>query len=81
MMHMKRTLLWCALDSALVLTLAATTAHADVSLDSPFRDHAVLQRDRTIRVTGRAEPNEALTLSFGSARIEGNADANGHFAL
>jgi sialate O-acetylesterase len=81
MMHMKRTLLWCALDSALVLTLAATTAHADVSLDSPFRDHAVLQRDRTIRVTGRAEPNEALTLTFGSARIEGNADANGHFAL
>ena len=65
----------------LALAASATTAWADVSLDTPFQDHAVLQRDREIRVTGRAEPNEALSLVFGSARVEGRADAEGRFAL
>lgn len=75
-----------ALDSAsrLAFLLAATVhgaASADVSLDTPFQDHAVLQRDREIRVTGTAEPNEALALSFGAARATGQADAQGRFAL
>jgi sialate O-acetylesterase len=70
-----------AVGSAVLLALLPATAHADVSLDTPFQDHAVLQRDRTIRVTGRAEPNEALTLSFGATRVAGNADAEGRFAL
>ena len=65
----------------LAFAAAASTAWADVSLDTPFQDHAVLQRDREIRVTGHAEPNEALTLTFGGARIAGRADAEGRFSL
>ena len=78
-----------ALDraSCLALLLAAapsvapSAALAEVSLDTPFQDHAVLQREREIRVTGRAEPNEALVLSFGAVRVSGQAGADGRFAL
>ncbi|MEY3142878.1 MAG: hypothetical protein RLY21_1371 [Planctomycetota bacterium] len=86
MAHMTRLRSRRALDSAsrLAFLLAATVhaaASADVSLDTPFQDHAVLQRDREIRVTGRAEPNEALVLAFGGTRVAGQADAEGRFAL
>lgn len=76
-----------ALDRAFCLAFSiaagalATSARADVSLDTPFQDFAVLQRDREIRVTGRAEPNEALVLTFGAARVAGQAGADGRFAL
>ncbi len=66
---------------ALLLAAAPSTALAEVSLDTPFQDHAVLQREREIRVTGRAEPNEALVLTFGAARVSGQAGADGRFAL
>jgi sialate O-acetylesterase len=65
----------------LAFAAAASSAWADVSLDTPFQDHAVLQRDREIRVTGRAEPNEALSLVFGNTQVEGRADAEGRFSL
>jgi sialate O-acetylesterase len=82
MASMTRITLRRALEGAVLLALGlAAAAHADVVLDTPFQDHAVLQRDREIRVTGRAEPNEAVTLSFGAARVEGKAGADGRFAL
>jgi sialate O-acetylesterase len=83
MHHLPRVAASAARISAAFLWLvtAPLSASADVSLDTPFQDHAVLQRDREIRVTGRAEPNEALTLVFGDTRVEGRADAEGRFAL
>ena len=86
MTRMSRVASCRARESAFRLALAvaaglAGSAVADVSLDTPFQDHAVLQRDREIRVTGRAEPGEALVLSFGTARVAGEAGADGRFAL
>lgn len=71
----------CSPLGFLATAIAASSASADVSLDTPFQDHAVLQRDREIRVTGRAEPNEALAFTFGSTRIEGRAAADGRFTF
>jgi sialate O-acetylesterase len=80
MEHMTRPAVRRALAGALVLAFAADV-QAEVLLDTPFQNHAVLQRERAITVTGRAEPNEPLALSFGAARVEGRADAEGRFAL
>ena len=64
-----------------LLAIAPASAQAAVSLDTPFQDHAVIQREREIRVTGRAEPNEALVLAFGDQRISGSAGADGRFSI
>jgi len=80
MERMTRPAVRGALAGALVLAFSAA-AQAEVLLDTPFQDHAVLQRERAVAVTGRAEPNEPLALSFGAARVEGRADAEGRFAL
>ncbi len=72
----------CTLSiSGALLTMASAPSHAAISLDTPFRDHAVIQRDREIRVTGHAEPNEAIVLSFGDRRITGSARADGRFSI
>ena len=69
------------LMSISLLTAAQAQAIADIALDTPFRDHAVLQRDRTIRVTGRAAPHESISLTFGDIRVAGQADGAGRFAI
>jgi sialate O-acetylesterase len=45
-----------------------------------FGDHAVLQRDRPILVTGTARSNETVTVSIGASRAEVHAGADGRFA-
>lgn len=64
-----------------LLAMASESSHAAISLDTPFCDHAVIQRDREIRVTGHAEPNEALVLTFGDRRITASARADGRFSI
>ncbi len=68
-------------STIIVAVSLAGHAHAGVTLDSLFRDHAVLQRDRAIAVRGIATPLEMLTLTFGSTTINGVADKDGRFAL
>ncbi|MFM1868596.1 MAG: hypothetical protein RL591_2004, partial [Planctomycetota bacterium] len=59
----------------------AAAASADVRLDSLFRDHAVLQRNRPIPVRGTALPGERVEVVFGTARVEGVAGADGRFSV
>ncbi len=59
----------------------ATAAQADVRLDPLFRDHAVLQRERPIPVSGTALPGERVTVTFGALRNEGVAAKDGRFSI
>jgi sialate O-acetylesterase len=45
-----------------------------------FADHAVLQRDRPIKVYGEAAPGSAVNVSLGGYKAEGRAGADGHWS-
>lgn len=64
------------------LALATQTTVADSApiLHALFQDHAVLQRERPIKVWGQAAPGEALTVSFANATATARADASGHWS-
>ncbi|WP_255516355.1 sialate O-acetylesterase [Luteimonas suaedae] len=62
----------------------ATVAHAaDDSgatlLHAMFQDHAVLQRDRPIRIWGHAQPGEEVRIALAGARARGRADETGRW--
>ncbi|AMK16604.1 MULTISPECIES: sialate O-acetylesterase [Sphingobium] len=61
--------------------LAAQPAFAQPELDPIFGSHAVLQRDRPIRVTGSARVGEPVTVTLGNARGSGRADQSGRFSV
>ncbi|MBP1635414.1 MAG: 9-O-acetylesterase [Acidobacteria bacterium] len=44
-----------------------------------FQDHAVLQRDRPIRVWGSAAPGEQVRVAFNGSEAGGRADASGRW--
>ena len=60
-------------------SLLATQAAAG-PLASVFTDHAVLQRDRPIRVWGRTAPNAAVTVDLSGATASATADAQGRWS-
>ena len=55
----------------------ARQARADVRLPAFFSDHMVIQREKPVPVWGRAEPGEAVTVSFAGQRKSSVADASG----
>lgn len=62
-----------------VALLLAASASADVTLAPAFRDHAVLQRDKPILVTGTADPGEAVEVSFGGKTVKAVVTDKGTF--
>ena len=62
-------------------TFACGTAAADLALDPLLRDHAVLQRDRAVAVSGWTSPGAAVEVEFGEQRLAGRAGADGRFAI
>lgn len=46
-----------------------------------FSDHAVLQRGEPVRLSGRADPNTALTIEIDGRRIATISDAEGRWAV
>ncbi len=52
-----------------------------LSLAPLFQDHAILQRDQTIPVWGRATPNEKITVSFRDQTVSSDADAAGRWTV
>jgi sialate O-acetylesterase len=50
-----------------------------VRLHPLFSDHAVLQRDKELRVFGTAQPGERVEVSLGSQRASATADSSGRF--
>jgi sialate O-acetylesterase len=65
-----------AVAAAAGLAFAAPVAAAP-SLHPLFSDHSVLQRDRTIRVWGKADPGEAVTVTLGAASAGATAGRDG----
>ena len=77
---MKRTVL--SLLTLLMLFLAAANlAIADVKLSNIFGDHMVLQQESPIRVFGRADPGEEITVEFAGKSASGRTGADGYFRI
>lgn len=68
------------LACSLALALASS-ALADVTLAPFFRDHAVIQRDQPIRVSGTASPGEKISVTFGGASGAAEAAQSGAFLV
>lgn len=62
--------------AALFMPLAAWAAP---QLDPMFSDHAVIQRDHPVTVTGRGTPKEMIAVTFGDVMREVRVDENGRF--
>jgi len=60
-----------------LLIAAGHPALAAPRFDPVFGDHAVLQRDRALRISGTATPGQALTLSVAGQSVAAEADAKG----
>ena len=54
---------------------------AAVRLAAPFTDGVVLQRDRPVRVWGRAAVGERVTVAFAGRTAEASTDASGAWAV
>ena len=67
---------------ALVSVLAVSLhAHAAVTLAPPFRDGAVLQREKPLPVWGTATPGEKITATFAGQSLVTTADASGRWRV
>jgi len=66
---------------ALGLTLVAGTAAAEPRLSPAFGDHAVIQRDRPVTVTGTAQPGESVTVTLAGRSATARAGRDGRFAV
>ena len=65
----------------LALSPACATAMADITLAPLFRDHAVLQRNQSVPVWGRAEPGEKITVRFRDQTVGTTAEADGRWIV
>ncbi|MFM7249106.1 MAG: sialate O-acetylesterase [Planctomycetaceae bacterium] len=61
----------------LVVSIAACTASADVSLNAMFGDHMVLQQGIRNRIWGRADAGEQVTVTLGGQSHAGTAGPDG----
>ena len=62
-----------------MMTVAMASDAGALRLHSMFQDHAVLQRDQSIRVWGEAGPGDEVTVTLAKSRIRARADASGHW--
>ena len=70
-------LLW----AGVVIAQQAQQVPAGPQLLHPmFQDHAVLQRDRPIKVYGETSPRTDVTVTLGAATIKARAEADGHWS-
>jgi sialate O-acetylesterase len=66
----------------LVAVLAfAGRAEADVRLPGIISDHMLLQRDMPVRIFGKAEPGEAVTVAFRGQTAQTTTDAVGRWEV
>jgi sialate O-acetylesterase len=72
------TTLWPAFAAAAIF---AESAHADVTLASPFTDHLVLQQGQPVPVWGWADSGEKVTVSFAGQSQSTTAEANGTWKI
>ena len=66
---------------SLLALLASPIAMAAPKLASPFTDHAVLQREQSLPVWGRADPGEPIEVSLAGKQAKTTADAKGEWSV
>ncbi len=64
-----------------VLAVLATAVPANVTLPHIFSDHMVLQQRQPIPIWGKADPGEAVTVTFAGQTCKTVADAQGHWQV
>jgi len=69
-----------ALAGAIAPAIAADDAISPPLLHAMFQDHAVLQRDRPIRVWGHARPDEEVRVALAGKRVRARAAGDGRWA-
>jgi len=67
--------------TTLILILISVTlaARGDVTLGPIFRDGCVLQREKPLRIFGRAEPGENVTVSFRGQTVTATLSPSGYW--
>jgi sialate O-acetylesterase len=70
-----------AIMAGTLALLLPTLASAAPTLEGAIGDHAVLQRDRPIIVTGRAAPGEKVMVNLAGRSATGQADRAGRFRI
>jgi sialate O-acetylesterase len=76
------TVLCCAVVTSGWLDAPAPLAAAEdraLLLDAMFQDHAVLQRDRPIAISGYGQPDERVTVTLNGHSVTASADASGRW--
>lgn len=76
---MSPMLLRTATATIVALLTIASHAAADVRLPGIISDHMLLQRDAPVRIFGRADPGEAVTVAFRGQTARTTADALGRW--
>ena len=64
-----------------LVTKSIAQDKAAIELGAPFRDHAVLQRDREVPVWGWSTPGKTVTVEFAGQRENATAGADGKWML
>lgn len=59
----------------------STPAFATPIIDAMFGDHAVIQRGMPVTISGRADPQEKIVVTFGQSTKTGVAQKDGRFAI
>ena len=72
---------WFLLPKTLILMLLATFAKAEVQPAHIFGDHMVLQRDKPIKIWGRADRGEAVTAEFHGQKKSATTGSDGNWAI
>ena len=63
----------------ILFTAIASRAFADVQLPGIISDHMLLQRDVPVRIFGKADPGESVTVAFRGQSVQTAADAVGRW--
>ncbi|OYW82677.1 MAG: hypothetical protein B7Z26_02610 [Asticcacaulis sp. 32-58-5] len=66
--------------TTLIALTAASTAGAQVAFDNIFSDHAVLQRDKPVKIWGTATANAPVTVELSDTKVSVTADAKGQWS-
>jgi sialate O-acetylesterase len=59
----------------------AAVLHAEVKLPALISDHMVLQQDQPVRIWGKADPGEGITVAFKGQSATAKADSTGKWAV
>ena len=64
----------------MTLSLSAGACYADIALPKIFSDHMVLQRERSMRIWGTAEPKQELMIKLSDQKVAAVANAKGDWS-